>query len=75
MPCFGVIENLDDIKKYGEGYIFVNTIPNYPEGLIFSFYEEVKDTTVQLYFSYNGTYRLQRLYVWDSKTWSSWKEF
>ena len=75
IPCFGIIENLDNIKSYGEGYIYNNRITGYPEGHIFAFFEAVKGVTIQFYFSYTGTYRMTRLFNWATEVWTEWKSF
>lgn len=75
MPCLGIIENPDDMRSYGEGYIYNNKISGYPEGHIYCFTEAIKGSVVQFYFAYNGSYRLQRIYDWSIETWAAWKSF
>lgn len=74
IPDYGLLSAtaLDELKQFGQAYIYQEIIPGQTEGYVFCFPNNIKNSAIQLFITYNGATWLKRAYIWDSSHWSAW---
>ena len=77
IPSQGIINNaadLDNLKSFGEAYVYMGVVPNCTEGYVYCFDSGIKDGVVHLFFAYNGISKRYRVFDWSTQKWTNWTD-